>query len=551
MAHDDVMRRWNGWGDEAESAHLDATARRYLERRLGAPSPPHDATLAEVVAAVAPSRVEGTPGVASAGGDRDASLLSLDPELRVRRARGQSFPDLVALRSGRLDAVPDAVARPADGPGVRRVIAAARDAGARLIPYGGGTSVVGGVSVRPSPDPVITVDLGGLAGIRALDERSGLVTVGSGTTGPALAATLEPHGLTVGHEPQSWELATVGGWVAARGSGIRSVGVGRIEQLFAGGTLEAPAGTLDLPPFPASAAGPDLRQLVLGSEGRLGILTDVMLRASPVPAVDRLDAWAVPRWPDAVAAVRALAAGRLGLTILRLSTPRETRALLAFAGKPRRTGAVGAYLRLRRIPRAWSLVLVGTGGAGRLARASRAEAGAILRTHGGVLVPGLARAWLATRFRSPYLRNALWEAGYGADTLETATSWSRAPELLARLEVAITDALAERDERVHVFTHLSHLYPSGTSLYSTFLFRLAADPDASLDRWRAIKRAASETIVAQGATISHHHGVGRDHAPYLAAEKGPLGMAALDAVVRTFDPEGLMNPGVLLSDRHA
>ena len=162
--------------------------------------------------------------------------------------------------------------------------------------------------------------------------------------------------------------------------------------------------------------------------------------------------------------------------------------------------------------------------------------------------PGIAAAWLRTRFRSPYLRNALWAAGYGADTLETATDWGRVPGLLAGLEATIAGALAPWAERVHVMTHLSHAYPSGSSLYLTFLFRLAADPDESLDRWRAIKGAASETIVAEGGTISHHHGVGTDHAPYLEAEKGALGMAALVAAVRTFDPEGIMNPGVLLPD---
>lgn len=533
------MRRWNGWGDEADDAPLGASARAFLVEHLGEGTPPADARLVDVVAAVGASRLPVDP------------ILSADPELRVRRARGQSFPDLIATRSGRLDAVPDAVAQPASGADVRRVIDLARSAGAHLVPWGAGTSVVGGVTVRPSPDPVVTVDLAGLAGVRSMDERSGLVTVGSGTTGPALASFLSPIGLAIGHEPQSWELATVGGWVAARGSGLRSIGVGRIEQLFAGGTLEAPAGTLDMPPFPASAAGPDLRQLVLGSEGRLGVLTDVVLRATPAPASDHLDAFAVRDWASAVEATRALARTPSGLSALRLSTPAETRTLLAFAGRRRGMGAVESWLRVRRVPDDWSLLLVGTAGSRRVANAARGEAGSIVARHGGVPVPGIAAAWTKTRFRSPYLRNAMWAAGYGADTLETATNWSRVPALLADLEAAISGALAERGERVHVMTHLSHLYPSGSSLYLTYLFRLGAGPDETLDRWRAIKRAASETIVGRGATISHHHGIGTDHAQYLAAEKGPLGMAALDAVVRAFDPEGIMNPGVLLSDRQA
>ena len=195
------MRRWDGWGDESVDAALGPDGRRLLEAVVGAASPVAGVSLADVVAAVPASRLAAHP------------LLSSDPELRVRRARGQSLPDLLELRSGRLAAVPDAVARPAEAGQVRALLDHARAAGARVVPYGGGTSVVGGVSVRPSRDPVVTVDLGRLAGLRGLDERSGLATVGAGTTGPALAAVLAPRGLVIGHEPQSWELATVGGWV--------------------------------------------------------------------------------------------------------------------------------------------------------------------------------------------------------------------------------------------------------------------------------------------------------------------------------------------------
>jgi alkyldihydroxyacetonephosphate synthase len=529
------MRRWDGWGFEGDDASLGPDGRRHLESRIGKAAPAASVTLGEVVAAVPPSRLAAHPS------------LDLDPEARVRHARGQSLPDLLELRFGRLDDVPDAVARPGSGEDVRRLLAHAASAGARLIPYGGGTSVVGGVSTPRSPDPVIAVDLGLLAGMTALDERSGLVTAGAGTSGPALAAALAPHRLTVGHEPQSWELATVGGWVAARGSGLRSLGSGRIEQLFAGGTLEAPSGTLHMAPHPASAAGPDLRQLVLGSEGRLGFLTDVILRATPLPEEDRFDAWAMPGWSEGLEAVHALSRARPGLSSLRLSTPAETGALLAFADRPSQTRALTAYLRARRRPRTWALLLAGASGSRRVVAAVRADAATILRAHGGVRLPVLAAAWNRARFRSPYLRNALLAAGYGAETLETAAPWARVPILLQRLEAAVATALLRRGEQVHVFTHLSHTYPSGSSLYLTFLFRLGADPDEALDRARTIKRAAADLIAAEGATISHHHGVGRDHAAYLPGEKGPLGMAALEAVVRTFDPDGLMNPGVLLA----
>ncbi|HEY5629312.1 MAG TPA: FAD-binding oxidoreductase [Candidatus Limnocylindrales bacterium] len=532
------MRSWNGWGDEGDTTSLGGGGRRMLESSVGLGTPPREATLAEVVGAVPPSRLDAA----------DHLRITTDPETRVRRARGQSLPDLAALRYGRLEAVPDAVARPAEPADVRALIDHAKSVGARLIPYGGGTSVVGGVTARPCADPLITVDLGALVGVRDVDEQSGLVSVLAGTTGPALAILLAGHGLVVGHEPQSWELATVGGWVAARGSGLKSLGVGRIEQLFAGGTLEAPAGTLVMPPHPASAAGPDLRQLVLGSEGRLGILTEATLRATPHPEVERMEAWALPAWPDAVDAVRQLVQARPGLSLLRLSTPSETRTLLAFADKPAQTRLLSAYVRARRLPSGWVLVLTGVAGRKRTARAASGEARAILGGHGGVRLPALAAAWSRTRFRSPYLRNALWSAGYASDTLETATDWAHVPGLVARIEAALAGALAPWGEKAHVFTHLSHLYPSGSSLYVTYIFRLAPDPDETIARWTALKSAASHTIRADCATISHHHGVGVDHAPYLADEKGPLGMAALRAVVRTFDPDGMMNPGVLLPE---
>ncbi len=534
IGHDDAMRRWNGWGDEGHTAEVSEGGLALLAEKLGPGRPPVDATLAKVVAAVPTSRAK--PG----------EFLDLDPEGRVRHARGQSFPDLVDLRSGRLDAVPDAVARPRTAAHIRDILVRAKAQGARLVPYGGGTSVTGGVSTRRLPDPVITVDLSGLAGVREMDERSGLVTVGAGTTGPALDSWLRERGLFIGHEPQSFDLATVGGWVAARGSGLRSFGQGRIEQLFAGGTLESPAGTMVMPPFPASAAGPDLRQLVLGSEGRLGFLSDVILRTSPVPEIEGMEAWAMPTWQEGCEAARAIAQARLPLSLVRLSTPAEARTLLAFSDHPGQVKALQAYIRARRKPHAWALLITGVAGARNLARLARNEAAEIIDAHEGIRLPGLAEGWFAARFRTPYLRNALWEAGYGSDTLETATDWSRVPTLLSRLEAAIEQALLPHREKVHVFTHLSHLYPTGASIYLSFIFRLGSTPEATLTWWRAIRAAAASVIAAEGATISHHHGVGADAVPYLRTEKGPLGIAALEAVTRVFDPDGLMNPGVLL-----
>ena len=420
--------------------------------------------------------------------------------------------------------VPDGVGRPEDGAQVRDLLAYAAEAGASVIPFGGGTSVVGGVTPRVGDRPVLTVDLAGLAGLRDLDRRSGLATVGAGTAGPALETALAGRGFTLGHEPQSWELSTVGGWVATRSSGQRSLGFGRIEDL-AGGTLEAPSGTLAMPTHPASAAGPDLRQLVLGSEGRLGILTEVVLRTVPAPEVDLIDAFALLSWDASIGAARELAQVRPGLSMVRASDPEETAATLALADRPGPIRALRTYATVRRLPARFGLLLVGATGAHRPANAARKEAHAIVGRHGGIALPVLGEAWRRNRFRTPYLRNALWDAGYAVDTLETATDWRALPDLADELLAAVRVGLGDRGERVHAFGHVSHVYPTGSSLYVTYLFRLAADPEETIGRWATLKAAASEAILAHGATISHHHGVGTDHAPYLAAEKGRLGMA--------------------------
>jgi alkyldihydroxyacetonephosphate synthase len=539
MSHVGV-RRWNGWIDEGASPpRVPAEALRLLTAEIGPGQPMADARLEEVVAGLEASRLAG-----DAGGGR----LSLDPIDRIRHARGQSLPDWIALRSGRLGRVPDAIARPPDAAAVRELFPLAGARGASLIPYGGGTTVVGGIT--PDPDdgrPAITVAMDGLAGLRDLDARSGLATFGAGTTGPDLEAALAPHGLTLGHYPQSWERATLGGWVATRSAGQQSMGFGRIEALFAGGRVEAPAGSLELPRHPASAAGPDLRQLVLGSEGRFGILTEATVRVVATPRVEAVPAWFLGEWPRAMEAAREIARAGLPLSMVRLSTPLETATLLALAGGGRRIRALRVYLGFRKVGPEPCLLLVAASGREKLVELAVREVGSIVRRHGGTGVGGsIGRQWLRSRFRTPDLRDALWDLGYAIDTLETAVDWRRLPDLAAAVGRALRHGLEADGERVHAFSHLSHVYPSGSSLYATYVFRPAADPDETLDRWRRLKAAASAAIVAHGGTISHQHGVGRDHRPWLTAEKGELGMAALEDVARRLDPDGLLNPGVLL-----
>jgi alkyldihydroxyacetonephosphate synthase len=526
------MRRWNGWGDDTINYPLSGGALAFLRVTLGPAAPPRDATLAETLAMVPPSRLA------------DGNGLLRDPLERLRHARGQSLPDWIALRSGRVAAFPDAVAYPANPAEAARLLAYAAAVDAVVIPYGGGTSVVGHINPQPGQRPVLTINMRRMNQLSRLDTVSRLATFGAGVTGPELEAQLRARGFTLGHFPQSFEYSTLGGWVVTRSSGQQSLSYGRIENLFAGGVLVAPAGELRLPPFPASAAGPDLRQLVLGSEGRLGLLTEATVRVSPLPAHEEFHAVFFPDFAAGTTAVRRLAQARLPLSLLRLSTTNETRTTLALAGHERLISLLETMLGVRGAGGEKSMLLCGFTGDSAAVRDTRRATLDVTKEHGGIHVGRrFGEQWMAGRFHTPYLRNTLWELGYAVDTLETATTWENVASLVDRIEAALRDATG--DGRIHVFTHLSHVYPQGASIYTTYLFRAGADPEETLARWQAMKGAASRAIVAAGGTISHQHGVGRDHAPYLAGEKGKLGMAALARVAATFDPAGRMNPGAL------
>ncbi len=530
------MRRWNGWGDSTVEYPLPEKGPRLLLEMAGPGAPQQDAKLETVVGSVPNSRLKSHP------------LISDDPLERLYHARGQSLPDWIALRSGRINAFPDGVAYPMSDDEIVELIRYADRVGAQLIPYGGGTSVVGHINPLAGDRPALTVDLRRLNQLERFDDKSQLATFGAGVSGPELEAQLRAMGFTLGHFPQSFELSTLGGWIATRSTGQQSLGYGRIEDLFTGGTVISPAGVLELLPHPASAAGPDLRQLVLGSEGRMGIITKATVRTSLLPEREEFHAVFFPDFEQGQTAVRQMVQARLPLSMLRLSTAIETTTTLALAGHEKMIGVLEQGLSLRRISDEKSMLLIGFTGSENIVKSSRKKALSIARQHKGVAVGRqFGKQWHKGRFRTPYLRNTLWQQGYALDTLETAVIWDDVDSTLEAIETALKTALDDTETRVHVFTHLSHFYPEGASIYTTYMYSLAQDPDETLHRWHALKTAASLAIVKNKGTISHQHGVGLDHAPYLEKEKGELGMKVLADMMRRFDPHGIMNPGKLLA----
>jgi alkyldihydroxyacetonephosphate synthase len=528
------MKRWNGWGEVDVDKQVPPSAQTLLNEWVGAPGPSVTMSLESLCEKVPESRIPNHP------------LIRKDAETRVKHARGQSLPDWIALRYGTLDHFPDGVAFPTSEAEVRDLMQFAQANGAKLIPYGGGTSVVG--HINPTGDaPVLTLSLARLNGLLHLDEISELATFGAGILGPDLEAALRAKGYTLGHFPQSFEYSTLGGWVVTRSSGQQSLGFGRIEDLFAGGRVLMPQDQLDMPPLPASSAGPDLRQLVLGSEGRMGVLTEATVRVTKLPEIERFHAVFFPNWQAASDAVRTIVQQKLPLSMMRLSNPLETETNLVLAGKDKQVARLKQFLRLRKVREGACMLLLGFSGQRTIAKSARNRALQICkRRHGVHVFRPLGDAWRKNRFKAPYLRNHLWDLGYAVDTLETCTTWEKTDETLERIETALRTALEPWQAKVHVFTHLSHFYGSGCSIYTTYVFSLGKDAEDTLARWRALKGAASREITTCGATISHQHGVGADHAPYLAAEKTLAGMDLLRQVVKHCDPDGLMNPGKLL-----
>lgn len=317
--------------------------------------------------------------------------------------------------------------------------------------------------------------------------------------------------------------------------------------MFAGGRIETPRGTLDIPTFPASSAGPDVREYFLGTEGRMGIITEVKVRVTPLPELESFHVLFFPNWESGLTAVREIAQNKMQLSMMRLSNAIETFTQLKLAGSERVIALLEKFLSLRGAGEDKVMFTFGvTGSKGQCQSALRLTR-RIAKTHGGVGAgPALGKKWEHSRFRSPYLRHGLWDAGYAVDTMETAIDWVRVPEAVVGIQTSIAQALQDDGESVHAFTHLSHMYGQGSSVYVTYIFRCGSSYDETHARWEKLKAAGAEAIVRFGGTISHQHGVGKDHAKYLPAEKGELGIAAIQGLVEVFDPQQHMNPGKLL-----
>lgn len=509
---------WGGPGDEPSRRDLGALAPVVAETTgvpVQAPEPKH--ALPEL-----PAGVLRLPASLTA-------LASTDPVDRGRHGLGRAYRDLVRGMRGQVDCPPDVVVRPRTEQDVVDVLDWATTTGTPVVPFGGGTSVVGGVEPRGLP-PAVSLDLGGLSGLLEVDAASRTARLAAGTTGPAAEAALKAHGLTLRFYPQSFERSTVGGWVATRAAGHFSARLQHVDDLVASVRAVTPVGRWESRRLPGSGAGPSPDRLLLGSEGALGVVTAADLRAQPRPAHRWAATLAAPGFAEGAEAVRALVQAGLAPATCRLVDPAES-ALTGTLG----TGEAALVLGLESLAApldheaALALELCRDAGLRVVEAGARGAAG---------------QAWRSTFVRAPYLRESLVLLGVLVETFETAVPWSGLPALVDGVREAVGSALATVCGAGTVTCRLTHAYPDGAAPYFTVV--APARRGSEIAQWDQVKAAASEALLAAGGTITHHHAVGRDHRPWYDAQRPDVFAAALAGAKAAVDPAGVLNPGVLL-----
>jgi alkyldihydroxyacetonephosphate synthase len=479
-----------------------------------------------------------------------AAICSADAHARASHALGKSYADVVRGFRGHFPHVPDFIARPRDESDVERLLAWCSSERVAAIPYGGGTSVVGGVEPRvdSSYNGSVTIDLGALRRVLEVDDVSRAALIQGGACGPDLEAQLSEHGLTLRHFPQSFELSTLGGWIATRAAGHFATVWTHIEDFVESVRALTPAGTWASRRLPGSGAGPSPDRMLVGSEGTLGIITEAWVRVQPRPTHRASAGVRFPTFASGAECVRALSQSGLHPSNCRLIDPAEARFTMSGDGT-------------------FALLVLGFESADHPVDFSMDRALAICAEHGG-LAPSEAHslgrtlkgtggqagerrdsssgvgAWREAFLRAPYVRDIFVAMGVLSETFETAVTWDRFPRFHERVMGAARAAAEDVSGAAHVSCRFTHVYPDGPAAYYTVL--APALRGEEVEQWAVIKAAVSEVILAEGATITHHHAVGRDHRPWYDRQRPDPFAAALRGAKAAVDPHGVMNPGVLV-----
>jgi alkyldihydroxyacetonephosphate synthase len=474
---------------------------------------------------------------------------------RIVHTYGKSVRDLLRLRSGDIPRVPDVVVYPGSEAEVQLVVDRAVAANAVLIPFGGGSSISGSLHAPADETrPVISVDLGRMNRVLSVDEESGLARIQAGTLGPDIESQLGAQGWTLGHFPDSFTHSTLGGWVATRSSGMQSDKYGDIAEIARGVRVVMPGKVLVLRPLPSTSTGPSVREMILGSEGRLGIITEVTVQVHRVPEKRQILGYLFPSWDAGLAAMQEISASDAAPTVTRVSDGRETR--FSFATRKKSSGISITSLVSKGLmkvleKRGWQLdqsclSFIGyEGGKSHVAREKKIVKD-IVGKHGGIVLgkgPGVL--YDQKKFDTPYIRDFLLDRGAIGDVSETAAPWSKLRPLYDNVIAAANEAFAELGVVGWIMCHLSHSYHSGACLYFTFAFRHdGVDPLAQYDR---VKSAVQQAFVDSDGTLSHHHAVGTEHSAWLEQDISAPGVHMIDGLFAAMDPGRNFNPGKIVA----
>jgi alkyldihydroxyacetonephosphate synthase len=546
-----LSSKWWGWGDASKAYDLETRPKflKFLQEKLEITGKFIQQPVSLDSVHVSGTRVEEAfvQRLVNIFGDDN---VQLDNKERFLHSLGKGYLDLIRAWKGTPSSVPDVVVYPTDESQVEQLFSESAHWSFVVVPYGGATSVVGGVESRTQDaKPVVCLDFRCMNKVLELDERSLLAMVQPGCLGPELEQALNAAGLTLGHFPQSFEYSSVGGWVATRSAGYESTRYGKIEEMVENLRLVTPEGTIETPLVPASATGPDLLQVLVGSEGTIGVITSVTLKLRKAPQSRSYVGVLFKTFTDGIEAVREMMQKEIVPNVIRLSDPNETRASLALASHNGGSlvERIGTWYLTRRgyFGSEGVVMILAFEGSPEWVDFERRRALATCRSFGGFSAgSGPGRTWHKERFDLPYLRDKLMGMGVLVDTLETATTWSRLPGLHSKIMGAFTAAFQELHVPGYAMAHISHEYQTGASLYFTFMAKQLAGREE--EEWHLIKNWVTEVIVNAGASLSHHHGIGVEHAKWMEQYYGPLGIRVLKAIKHELDPKTIMNPDKLL-----
>ena len=553
MNPDSYRMKWWGWGSESVRYNLTENpgVAKYLRDKFNIKEIKGQPEFRLEDINIPASRLNGSL-LNEFNGELGTAVCSTEMKERFFHSCGQSYPDIVRKRSLKIERAPDVVFFPKSEDDIRTILTLAAKHKMALVPFGGGTSVVGGVEPQESGFELTgTVNTTYLNKIMEIDTVSRTANVQAGIFGPELEAGLNEKGFMLGHYPQSFEFSTLGGWIAPRSSGQNSLLYGGIEKLVVSVKMLAPDGEINTLTSPRRADGPDLKELVLGSEGTVGIIVSAVVRIVPVPEEKKYTIYAFRSFEEAADASRKIVQSKIKPAMIRVSDEDETQALITM-GKGKKSGIAG-YLKTCvakflleskgiKHPNI-SFVLSGLEGARADNQINQRKIKALLKEFNcASLGASPGKKWLKERFLLPYLRDELLNNDLLVDTLETATEWSNLMNLYREVKKAIASVSDGEQLPISVTTHISHLYHDGASLYFTFI-----TPQRKKDligQWEEIKEAASEAIKINGGVISHHHGIGTYHKKYMAWNDTERNL--VKQLKSSLDPDGIMNPGKLL-----